>query len=49
MRGPLGRQTFDVYTIPPVVNIFSPALRKKEQITLLTPFFILRDMRSQIQ
>lgn len=49
MRGPLGRKTFDVYTFPPEVNIFSLAPRKKAEITLLTPFFIPGDIASQIQ
>lgn len=31
MREPLGGKTFDVYTTPPVVNIFSPTPGKKKE------------------
>lgn len=33
MRGPLGRKTFDVYTIPPEVNIFSLSPRKRGNLS----------------
>lgn len=42
MREPLGRNTSDVYTIPPVVNIFSLATGKeKNKIKQIPPDSIL--------